>query len=86
MKRTIILIGGVAACLSLSACSTVASDPAAVLKALGDNYAHCERIVSYSASVGALNPASGATISGQVRCPPKTEAPAVAPTPPPGGV
>lgn len=84
MKRALILGAAAVACLGLSACSTVASDPAAVLKALGDNYAHCERIVSYSASVGALNPASGATISGQVRCPPK-EAPAAAPTPPSGG-
>jgi len=82
MKRFLLLGAAAVACLSLSACSTVASDPAAILKALGDNYAHCERIVSYSASVGALNPASGATISGQVRCPPKTVA---EPTPPPGG-
>lgn len=85
MKRAILLAGAALACLSLGGCATANTDPAAVLKALGDAYAHCERIVSYQASVGALNPASGATISGQVRCPPKTEAPAAAPTPPPGG-
>lgn len=84
MKRAILVAGVAAACLALGGCATGNTDPAAVLKALGDTYAHCERIVTYQASVGALNPASGATISGQVRCPPR-EAPAVPPTAPPGG-
>lgn len=84
MKRSVILAGVALACLGLGGCATGNTDPAAVLKALGDTYAHCERIVTYQASVGALNPASGATISGQVRCPPR-EAPAVPPIAPPGG-
>lgn len=81
MKRSVILAGVALACLALGGCATGNTDPAAVLKALGDTYAHCERIVTYQASVGALNPASGATISGQVRCPPRTAEPAT----PPGG-
>ena len=81
MKRSVILAGVALACLALGGCATGNTDPAAVLKALGDTYSHCERIVTYQASVGALNPASGATISGQVRCPPRTTEPAT----PPGG-
>lgn len=81
MKRAIILASAALACLSLSACATANTDPAAVLKALGEAYGHCERIVSYSASIGALNPGSGATINGQVRCPPKT--PSASPEPSP---
>lgn len=84
MKRAILLAGAVLACLSLGGCATGNTDPAAFVKAFGDAYAHCERLVSYSASVGALNPGSGATINGQIRCPAK-EAPAAPPTPPPGG-
>lgn len=83
MKRALFLGAATAACLSLSACASVNSDPAAVLKALGDAYAHCERSVTYTASVGALNPASGAQISGTVHCPPKVDTDQ--PTPPPGG-
>jgi hypothetical protein len=49
-----------------------------VLRALGENYGHCGRLVRYSASVGAFNPGSGATISGQVRSSLKS-----APTPAP---
>lgn len=84
MKRAILFAGAALACLSLGGCATANTDPAAVLKALGEVYGHCERIVSYSASVGALNPGSGATINGQVRCPAK-DATAAAPVSPPGG-
>lgn len=80
MKRILFAGAAIAAALSLSACSSVNSDPAALVKALGEAYSHCERLVSYSASVGALNPGSGATVNGQIRCPAKAE-----PTPPPGG-
>lgn len=75
MKRVLIGAAVAAACLAMSACSTTA-DPAKILETLGSNYAHCERTVNYTATVGALNPASGATVSGSVRCPPKTAAPA----------
>lgn len=83
MKRAILAACAVAS-VALAGCATGNTDPAEVLRALGENYAHCERLVSYSASVGAFNPGSGATISGQVRCPPKT-APAAEPATPPGG-
>ncbi len=72
MKHAFILVGASLAGPTLSGCVTANTDPAAVLKALGEAYDHCERIVSYSASIGALNPGSGATINGQIRCPPKT--------------
>ena len=81
MKRALLMGAAAVAFLSLGGCATGNTDPAAVLKALGDTYAHCERIVTYQASVGALNPASGATISGQVRCPPRSGETAS----PPGG-
>lgn len=84
MKRSVILAGVAVACLGLGGCATGNSDPAAFIKAFGEAYNHCERLVSYSASVGALNPGSGATVNGQIRCPAK-EAPAAAPPAPPGG-
>lgn len=84
MKRSVILAGVALACLGLGGCATGNSDPAAFIKAFGEAYSHCERLVSYSASVGALNPGSGATVNGQIRCPAK-EAPAAAPQSPPGG-
>lgn len=85
MNRSVTLAGVALACLALGGCSTTNADPAAFVKAFGEAYSHCERLVSYSASVGALNPSSGATINGQIRCPPQTQAPAVPPTSPPGG-
>lgn len=84
MKRALLTGAAAVACLSLGGCATGNSDPAAFIKAFGEAYSHCERLVSYSASVGALNPGSGATVNGQIRCPAK-EAPAAEPTPPPGG-
>jgi hypothetical protein len=84
MNRSVTLAGVALACLGLGGCATGNSDPAAFIKAFGEAYSHCERLVSYSASVGALNPGSGATVNGQIRCPAK-EAPAAEPTPPPGG-
>lgn len=62
-----------AAALSLSACAS--TSPVAVLEVLGKTYAHCERTVTYSASVGPLNPTSGGQINGTVRCPPAAPAP-----------
>lgn len=59
--------------VSLSACAS--TSPVAVLEVLGKTYAHCERTVTYSASVGPLNPSSGGQINGTVRCPPVTSAP-----------
>lgn len=83
MKRAILFAGAALACLSLGGCATGNADPTAFVKAFGDAYAHCERLVSYSASVGALNPGSGATINGQIRCPAK--AITAEPATPPGG-
>lgn len=80
MKRAIMLAACAVTSLSLSACIKGNTDPAAVLKVLGETYAHCDRVVIYQASIGALNPASGATVSGQVHCPPKVD-----PATPPGG-
>jgi hypothetical protein len=84
MKRALLMGAAAVACLGLGGCATGNSDPAAFIKAFGEAYSHCERLVSYSASVGALNPGSGATVNGQIRCPAK-EAPAAAPQSPPGG-
>ena len=84
MKRALLLGAAAVACLSLGGCATANTDPAAVIKAFGDAYSHCERLFSYSASVGALNPGSGAMVNGQIRCAAK-EAPAAEPRPPPGG-
>ena len=52
----------------LCACQT-AGDPGAVLRQLGETYAHCERHITYTAAVGVLVP--GASISGSVDCPPQ---------------
>lgn len=52
----------------LCACQT-AGDPGAVLKQLGETYAHCERHITYTAALGVLAP--GASISGSVDCPPQ---------------
>ena len=62
-------------CLLLLAGGCASTDPSKVLDALGRNYAHCERTVTYSAAIGPLNPGSGATISGTVRCQPAEAAP-----------
>lgn len=56
------------AAASLSGCAS--ASPVEVLEVLGRTYAHCERTVTYSASIGPLNPASGGQISGVVKCPP----------------
>lgn len=67
------LVAGVSACaLSLAACGSTLG-PVAVLDALGDNYAHCARTVTYTAAVGPLNPASGGNITGTVNCPAKAD-------------
>lgn len=62
-----------AAALSLTACAS--ASPVEVLEVLGKAYGHCERTVTYSASVGPLNPASGGQINGTVKCPPAAPAP-----------
>lgn len=62
-----------AAALSLSACAS--ASPEDVLRVLGEAYGHCERTVTYSASVGPLNPSSGGQINGTVKCPPAAPAP-----------
>ncbi len=71
-KRLAVLAGLGACALSLAACSSTLG-PVAVLDALGNNYAHCERTVTYTAAVGPLNPASGGNITGTVRCPAKAD-------------
>ena len=62
-----------AAVLSLGGCAT--ADLNATLDTLAKNYAHCERTVNYTATVGPINPASGAMVSGTVHCPAQPEAP-----------
>lgn len=69
--KAITLAALVAASTSLCACQT-AGDPGAVLKQLGETYAHCERHITYTAAVGVLTP--GASITGSVDCPPQTPA------------
>lgn len=67
--RPFLAVAVLAVSMSLAGCMTGKADPVAVLDALGRNYAHCERTVSYAATVGPVNPSSGATINGTVRCP-----------------
>lgn len=84
MNRSVILAGVALACLALGGCATGNADPAAFIKAFDDAYGHCERQGSWTVSVGMLNPSSGASATGNWRCPPK-EAPAAPPAAPPGG-
>lgn len=75
-------MAGALACL-LSGCVSAGSLNA-TLDTLARNYAHCERTVTYMATMGPINPASGAQISGTVHCPPVSVAPPTAsPIPPP---
>lgn len=71
MKASRILAAVAVAALALNtaACATKAADPVAVLDALGRNYAHCDRDVQYAATIGPVNPASGASVTGRVHCP-----------------
>lgn len=62
MKRAILLA---ALCAPLGAC---APNPEELLDAIGRNYSHCERHITYSAGVGILSP--GVSISGSVNCAP----------------
>jgi len=78
MKRTVrlaTLASAIAAALLVTGC---AQGPEKVLETLGRNYAHCERTVTYTASVGPLNPTSGAIVTGTVSCQPQA-APTIAP-------
>lgn len=73
--RVTLFAASATAAVGLSGCSTLTGgqgDPLAVLEALGKLYGHCERTVTYAASVGPLNPGSGATVNGSVRCPATT--------------
>ena len=70
--RKLIFIGVAAASASLLAgcgTTTVASINS-TLDTLAKDYAPCDRTVNYSASVGAMNPGSGAQVQGTIHCPP----------------
>lgn len=74
MKRLLVGAAIAVACVSVSGCGTLSGgDPARVLEALGTAYGHCQRTVTYSAQVGPLNTASGASITGTVNCPARTD-------------
>ena len=74
------------AALPLAACNT-ANQAAATsfLHGIAQDYAPCERTVTYAASVGAMNPGSGAQIQGTIHCPPHdpTTGKPIDPTPAP---
>lgn len=70
-----------AAALPLGACGTT-SGAVNLINAVEKNLDHCHHTVTYAASVGAMNPGSGAQIQGTIDCPAVSPTP-VAPTPAP---
>lgn len=55
------------ACLSLGACSSLGQQGSAdLLKQLDQNFAQCDRHITFQAGVGVITP--GAAVSGSVDC------------------
>lgn len=66
----------------LAACANT-SGAVNLINAVETNLNHCHHTVTYSASVGALNPGSGATVQGNIDCPAASPAPTTPATPTP---
>lgn len=71
MKRPILAVMAtvaITAAAGLGGCSSTKSLNS-TLMTLSKVYAHCHHTVSYSASIGPMNPTSGAQLQGQIDCP-----------------
>jgi len=75
MKIAIVLLAAVA----LAGCA--GGNGTEMLDAIGRNYGHCERHITYSAGIGVLSP--GAQVSGSINCSPVTPVAAFTPLPSP---
>lgn len=70
----------IAATLPLGACAST-SGAVNLINAVEKNLDHCHHTVTYAASVGAMNPGSGAQIQGTIDCPATSDAATAAPAP-----
>jgi hypothetical protein len=86
MKAAAFLALAIAAS-GLSACTGIAKNAPPIIDAIDKAYERCAKDVTYQVQVGAMNPASGFTVTGKYTCAPKltTPEPAAPASPTSGG-
>jgi outer membrane lipoprotein SlyB len=66
--RVLLLAAAAVMSCTLGGCANT-SGAVNLLNTLEQNYAHCHHTVTYNATVGAMNPGSGAMVQGTIDCP-----------------